>query len=250
VALGIAIAVFLTLGTSPAVAIAGGFIPLAFWLLWMTFAEVRRGVRWCFAKVHMGYDMRRYTRSLRVPVVKAPRPKKNIRADYLGWIAKVAPRHSGGTPLSDDARSAIVKSGKIAPAHVVEGADPIADLLDPKVTTPDLVRLLGDLTDPNGLGYSVGISCVRSGHHDDSAGYGGHWAGQSADVTEINGEQVPQNPGDTKQFLLNAIAKDPFIARIGLGPALVDDADIKRAAKAAHVQVFLDGASHVHLGAK
>ena len=165
-------------------------------------------------------------------------------------IDKVSVQRFEGTPLSDDARSAIVKSGKIAPAHVVEGADPIADLLDPKSTTPNLIRLLGDLTDPSGLGYSLGISCVRSGHHDDSAGYGGHCAGRSVDVTEINGTRVPDNPAEAKQFVLNAITKDPYVGRIGVGPALVNDADIGRAAKSAHIQVFLDGASHVHVGAK
>jgi cell wall-associated NlpC family hydrolase len=90
VALGIAIAVFLTLATSPAKAIVGGFAPLALWLLWMTFAEVRRGVRWSKAKVQMGRDTRRHTRSLQVPVVKASRPKRNVKADYLKWIGKAS----------------------------------------------------------------------------------------------------------------------------------------------------------------
>jgi hypothetical protein len=76
-ALGIVIGLFLTLGVSPPLAFAGGLVPLVFWLLWVAFG----GVRWCFAKLHMAYDMRRYTRSQRVPAEKAPRSNTDDSVD-------------------------------------------------------------------------------------------------------------------------------------------------------------------------
>jgi hypothetical protein len=252
VALGFVVALFLTLGTSPPFAIAGGFIPVSFWILWMMLAELRRGAKWSVAKFHLRKDTREWTRS------KRPQATRSVKAGLLGFARKSAPgRHlpqhqDPGDPLSDAARSAIVNSGRIKPAHVDKGCDPIADLLDPKVTMPNLIRLLGELTDPNGLGYSLGLSCVRSGHHDDSGGSGGHWEGLSVDVTVINGNHVPENLASAKQLVLDAIKKEPLVSNIGLPPRLFHDEDIARAKQVPHpnILVFKDTASHVHLGAR
>lgn len=85
VALGIAIGIGATFALPGALAIAAGLVPLAFWLLWFVFVD---GVRWCFAKVRMTYDLRRYNRRVRA-VAKAPKSPRINRLDRVR-IGKIA----------------------------------------------------------------------------------------------------------------------------------------------------------------
>jgi cell wall-associated NlpC family hydrolase len=75
VGVGIVIAVFLTLGVSTAMAIAGGFVPVAIWLLFVAF----RAVHHQLAKSH---QKRKYTRSQQVYVPKSLHVKRSQDAMF------------------------------------------------------------------------------------------------------------------------------------------------------------------------
>ncbi|MFL5911648.1 MAG: C40 family peptidase [Gaiellaceae bacterium] len=85
VALGIAIGIGATLALPGALAFAAGFVPLALWLIWFVVID---GIRWCFAKVRMAYDVRRYNRRVRA-AAKAPKSPRISKPDRLR-IGKIA----------------------------------------------------------------------------------------------------------------------------------------------------------------
>ena len=125
------------------------------------------------------------------------------------------------------------------------------DLLSPDITKTELIALLVDvLASISGGAYFIGVTAVKTDHHDDSAlGEYTHFNGYCIDCWPFDmttNDYVPVDSDDMKNFL-EAAAKSKWLFQIGLAGAAYNPQCLVWAGSTAFHD---DGADHIHFGAQ
>jgi hypothetical protein len=120
-----------------------------------------------------------------------------------------------------------------------------ADLLDPSLTSTNLIAYLLDILD---YGHIIEVTMVRTGHHDD--GPHGHAGGFAIDCWPLNtrteGDWMDPDSEHFRDFLEDA-GKSPWRYQVGLAGTAQKPENFRAAGDSAFAD---DGADHIHLGAE
>lgn len=155
-----------------------------------------------------------------------------------------------------------------AAINVVAGnGGSIKDLAEPSVTNDALILMLARLVLPvceGGMGYkSIGVSVIWTGHHNDLGSVNNckmvkdHSAGAAVDVIRIPNKDTPGQAihvgtvgtalASTTAFIDDNIRNNTNLSRLGI-PGVLCTPERRGEAHAHGITMFIDDATHVHLG--